>query len=478
MRRNNNLEVNLILITLDQWRGDWGDPWEQIVSLPTIRKIAKKGWTARKCYTASPHCVPARFSWLTGLEPSQMGITRNEDVDLPSDCPSIVRKLKEKGWYTALIGKTHWTSHAKAKDLRDNESLIKKLGFDVVNEVAGPRALRRIECELTDEWKKNNVYEAHLSDLEIRYGKGQHKEAWKVRPSSLPVDLYPDIWIANKAIKQLDLMPLDKPWLLWISFVGPHEPFDTPEPWHGIHKDKHLPKPIEKPKWIKDLPKDNELYKLSEKWKAKLSHSEITNIRKDYADHLKLLDDQFAKIINKLNTREDMKKTAIVITSDHGELLGDAGMLYKGCFLESAIRVPFIYRPPPFFNIKRDSGKCYSRPLQLSGLLKETFLNLDNGGTIANIDSWSKKQKGAIVEFGTERLFIFGDRKIAFNKYGKPDWAVNISKDTDEQVNTIHKHAIRWRISVKWIYMRWWANRENRIRSERKWVWRQLRPNH
>ena len=111
--------ANLLLISFDQWRGDWGDPLAPVVELPALEGLARQGWTAQRCYTSSPHCVPARLSWLTGLEPSQLGVTHNIDTSLPADAPSIVRDLQQQGWHTALVGKTHWTSHDSKRDLRD-----------------------------------------------------------------------------------------------------------------------------------------------------------------------------------------------------------------------------------------------------------------------------------------------------------------------------------------------------------------------
>ena len=124
--------ANLLLVTFDQWRGDWGDPHAPVVQLPALQQLAQQGWTARRCYTSSPQCVPARLSWLTGLAPSQLGVTRNLPVDVPADAPSLVRQLREAGWYTALVGKTHWTSHDGPFDLRDNAGLLEALGFNHV----------------------------------------------------------------------------------------------------------------------------------------------------------------------------------------------------------------------------------------------------------------------------------------------------------------------------------------------------------
>ena len=331
---NKKRKSNLLLVTFDQWRGDWGDPYNEVVPLPTFKNLARNGWTARRCYTSSPHCVPARFSWITGLEPSQLGVTKNKAVDLPRDAPSIVRQIQEEGYYTALVGKTHWTRHDERYDLRNNLSLMKELGFNDVIEIAGPRALRRINCDLTEDWERNGVKEKQENDLRERYADGKSPKAWQVRESILPLDLYPDIWVANKAKDKLKTIPDDKPWMLWVSFVGPHEPFDTPRPWAGKNNSVKLPDAKRKPDWIAELPKRNELRQLSESWNNKLKPKEINECRHDYADHIQLLDKQLELIIEVLKQRKDYKNTAIVVTADHGELLETLKCYTRGVFLK------------------------------------------------------------------------------------------------------------------------------------------------
>ena len=106
---------NLLIVTFDQMRGDWSDPNKGIVKMPALEKLSNKSWNADKCYTNSPQCVPARFSWLTGLEPSQLGITKNENVDLPEDVPSVIRWARDNGWHTELVGKTSLDKSSKGK---------------------------------------------------------------------------------------------------------------------------------------------------------------------------------------------------------------------------------------------------------------------------------------------------------------------------------------------------------------------------
>ena len=91
------------------------------------------------------------MSWLTGQSPVQLGLTINRKYSVRPDASSFVRELHDLiGYQTAVVGKTHWTPHGEEGNLRDNLPLLKNLGFDRAREIVGPRALRHINCELTD----------------------------------------------------------------------------------------------------------------------------------------------------------------------------------------------------------------------------------------------------------------------------------------------------------------------------------------
>ena len=240
-------------------------PGNLIPHLKTLHEISKNSIVAKRCYTSSPQCVPARFSWLTGLSPSQLGITKNEAAEMPKDAPSCIRELQKSGWYTELIGKTHWSNHRKSTDLRKNRELLEYLGFDKTNEIAGPRALQHVKCELTDLWEKHNLMDEYKTDLKRRYKSGNQYQAWEVRPSILPNSLYPDVWVAAKGEKALRNMPQNEPWLLWISFVGPHEPFDTPQDWN-VTSTRELPQTAKLGRWIEGLSDETCLKKSYIRW--------------------------------------------------------------------------------------------------------------------------------------------------------------------------------------------------------------------
>ena len=211
---------------------------------------------------------------------------------------------------------------------------------------------------------------------------------------------------------------------MWISFVGPHEPFDTPKRWNNRVRRNEIPEPSRlRNDWLQRIAKESHLGKTINKWQGKMSLEEIMNIRQDYADNLILLDELLGKIYDKVQARQDSEKTDILITSDHGEMLGDGGMLYKSTFIESSIRVPFIYR--------RANGKKqgkYTQPINCHELLKEVVS--DDG---FSFDKYIEERKTnmAVSEFADEIVVISKNFKITFNLNGSMMWKTRLGKNRD-----------------------------------------------
>lgn len=437
---------NLLLLTFDQFRGDWCDPDAPVIELPNILGLAGNGWSGR-CYATSPQCVPARFSWTTGRYPSQLGVTRHRNVDLPANAPSVIRDLHERGWWTELVGKTHLTAHVKGRDLRDNAQRLDALGFDRVLEIAGPRGLRHVECALTDAWHDAGVLERHREDLERRYASGHRPDAWAVRPTVLPNELYPDIWLSDQAATRIEALPEDRPWIFWVSLVGPHEPFDTPAPWSGRHGDADLPDPAPEPDWISSLPRGASARRASDAW-SQLDERAIRACRRDYADHLRLLDDQVGHLLRALDARPDAHRTAVALTADHGELLGDGGMLYKGTFLEGAVRVPWIYRPAPCD--ANEEAIRTTHPLGITPLLTACLTNHAEGGDFQRLQERSAEENTVFCEYGEEVMAVSGNRKLVLDGRRRPLWATDLEHDPGEQVNLITADGRAWRRDASW----------------------------
>jgi len=418
-------QPNWLLVSFDQWRGDWfQQPWLQI---PHLKRFASKAWQPNSCITASPQCVPARASWLTGLWPSQIGVTRNCDHKLPHDSPSFVRRLQENGWYTSLVGKTHWHPHSRGVDLRDSSLLLKDLGFDECIEVAGPKALCEVSCDLTDDWI---AYQPSLLDLYRLDLRERHNNKLLVKPSILPIHLYPDIWIANKSISQLtQLSKLSQPWFLWVSFPGPHEPWDTPEPWSFIHQENQIPSAAACPGWVYSQPKHSEYYLRQKEWDHELAYHNFTEVRFDYANHMALLDSQFGRLLDALPQSD---QTVISVVSDHGELLGDSNLLYKGCFLEGAVRSLALHH-----------SHCLSPVLPRPAVIGLTnFLHSVCSSLIDCRDLSVDFNHFAFSEFGSELLVTDGNYKLTVDATNNPLWATSLVADPLEQINQLDSNDL------------------------------------
>ena len=98
---------NFILFITDQQRADHvGAYGNRVVATPHLDGLARRGWRAERCYVASPICMPNRASLLTGRMPSVHG-ARHNGIPLSLRARTFVERLRENGYRTALVGKSH-----------------------------------------------------------------------------------------------------------------------------------------------------------------------------------------------------------------------------------------------------------------------------------------------------------------------------------------------------------------------------------
>jgi len=312
--------------------GDW-------VDTPNIDRLAAEGVRFANAYSNSPVCVPARVSLATGQYPHNTDVWHNQRHTLPPESPTWMRAIRDAGYATSVFGKTHL--HPHLGDLREREHLLHAYGLDVVDEISGPRAATRSRTHMTQLWRDEGVYGAYKKDIKDRYDN----KPWVVRPSPLPFELYSDVYVGQRAVKWLNAYGEDRPWFCWVSFGGPHEPWDTPEPFASRYDPADMPPPVEQ------VPDDHERPRglLDEKLEQRpeLSRDEIAALRADYAGNVALIDDQIGQVLKVVKKRHDLDNTVIAFVSDHGEMNGDHGLLYKQNFLNGAVRVPMIVRLAP-----------------------------------------------------------------------------------------------------------------------------------
>jgi arylsulfatase len=333
-----NASPNILFLMTDQQRWDAMGCSGGWVNTPHMDRIASEGIRFTQCVTTSPVCISARTSMATGLYPHHTGVWQNMEHTLPPETPTWMQAIRRAGYRTSLFGKTHL--HPHKGDLRDREHLMHAYGLDDVNEIGGPRASARVLSHMTAAWQDHGLWEAYQQDFDDRFANKPHM----VRPSTLPLSWYADTYVGQQTCQYLTHFDRQAPWFCWVSFGGPHEPWDTPTRYADKYAPDEMPKPAPRPQDCSDRPSGT----IDQRFKdaPRLNSDEVGAMRADYAGNVSLIDDQIGQILSVIEQRGELDRTIIVLTSDHGEHNGDAGLIYKETFLDGAVRVPLLIRTP------------------------------------------------------------------------------------------------------------------------------------
>ena len=424
---------NILFLMTDQQRwdamgcsGDW-------VNTPNLDRIAAKGVRFSNCVTTSPLCVPARVTLATGAYPHNSGVWDHIDYSVPADADNWMGEIRKLGYRTSLFGKTHLHPHGRS-DLRDKENLLHALGLDDVHEIGGPRASATGMSHMTAMWDDKGLLEAYRDDLKNR----SSNKPYVVRPSVLPLEDYYDVYVGQQAKRYLSSYARDEPWFCWVSWGGPHQPFDTPEPYASMYDPESMPQPAMNEN---DLPRPRgQVDRLFEHWPNGLTFEpgEVGAMRADYAGSVSLIDDQIGEILAVIEERGEMDSTVIAFTSDHGEMNGDHGLISKSNFYDGAVRVPLIVRTPG----TEYSGVVNDSPAEMVDL-GPTLVELAGGEleyrqfgkSLTGALDGSRHRDDALSEIAGEFMLMDDEWKIALNREGETYMLFNRKNDPYEEQN-------------------------------------------
>src|SRR5262245_55381719 len=347
-------KLNILLIVTDQQRWDamgWSGGW---VRTPHMDWIARHGLRCTNCITTSPVCIPARISMATGQYPHNTGVWRNIPYALPARAPTWMQVVRNAGYRTSLFGKSHL--HPHRGDLRLREPLVRAYGFDDIDEVSGPRASTKTLSHMTSRWQAKGLWEKYKADFAERF----RTKPYLVRPTVLPLEDYYDVYVAQQAKAYLQMYDRPQPWFCWVGFPGPHEPWDAPEPYASMYNPANMPPPCPAPRGRPGRPVG--LFDHSLANQIQFEPGEVGRLRANYAGNVSLIDDQVGQLLDTVRARGELERTAIVFTSDHGEMNGDCGLTYKSNFMASATRVPLMLSTPKTRS-QWDGGATFTGPV-------------------------------------------------------------------------------------------------------------------
>ncbi len=296
---------NVLLLMSDEHNprviGAYGDP---LVKTPTLDSLAATGVRFTAAYCQNPICVPSRVALVSGRMPSNLNTFGNTANQKYQNITTLADLFVHAGYQAAWFGKTHW-------------------GDPRFPTNGGGAANKKAAKQERDESMSRLPQDSQIS-------------TW-------PVEKNAEHATAGEALAFLEQNKARK-FFLGVSFVKPHFPFTIQQKYYDMYRGKVSP-PRTSPKLIAELPS------LSKEEREKYNHAgatpeEIMRTKAIYYGMVTYVDDEFGRILKKLDELGLREKTIIVYTADHGEMLGDRGIWYKNSFYDGSATIPFIWSFP------------------------------------------------------------------------------------------------------------------------------------
>lgn len=331
----------------DELRADaLGYAGHSVFRTPHIDRLAQAGAIFTRAYCASPLCMPARASMISGLWPHNHHIQDNAG-HLPPDDETYAQLLQRAGYQTAAIGKLHFWPDDPGRSFVEHEPYVHARGFADVHEIPGPASLTKTDSYLSRRWRDLGLLDAYRADFRRRQqaSRAGGAAAWA---SPLPVEEYADSYVGARAVEWLERYDNVAPFLLHVSFGGPHPPFDAPEPYASMYDPATLPDPVPPSTpdaWLPGRVRDRMLA-----GRTSLPSAEASRVARErmasYGGKIALIDEWIGRILHTLDARGFTQQTLVIFLSDHGEMGGDHGRYNKSIFYEGAACIPLILRWP------------------------------------------------------------------------------------------------------------------------------------
>ncbi len=382
---------NFLFIITDQQRADHvGCYGNDIVRTPSIDSLAASGIRFTRNYVANPVCMPNRASIMTGRMPSLHGC-RHNGIALSREHTTFVEVLRDAGYRTALIGKSH---------LQGMTGMPPGMSFEVDDGLSAPSEAYRdafkdqrkgppYELEVLPRWDRPlaDRMQEHFYGFEhveiaddhadraggdyLLWARSQHPDfgslvgpenahpdnrinapqAWRTR---VPEELYSTTYIEQRTIAYLEqCAKAENPFFIQMSFPDPHHPFTPPGKYWDMFNPDDMPVPasfgkgdLPPLKQMVDVMRDGSDLRDNQAPFAVTERETQEIIALTYGS-IAMIDDSIGRVLAALKRLGLDQDTVVVFTADHGDYMGDHGIMLKLLLhYQGLIRIPLIWSEP------------------------------------------------------------------------------------------------------------------------------------
>jgi choline-sulfatase len=324
-------QPNILLVMADQMAPAFLPIYgRETARAPHMGDLAQRGVVFGCAYCASPLCSPSRASFMSGRLPSRTRVYDNA-AEFAADIPTFAHHLRVRGYRTILSGKMHF---------------------------CGPDQLHGFEDRLTTD-----VYPADYG-WTPDWDRPDERPSWYHNMSSVSqagvcvrtnqLDFDDEVaFTSERAIFDIARSNDRRPFLLVASFTHPHDPFAVPQRYWDLYRDEDIvmPAPPVAPAALD--PHSRRLRHVCAMDAEPVTEAQVRAARRAYLGAISYVDDNLGRLLAALRASGLSEDTVVILTSDHGEMLGERGLWYKMSFFEGACRVPLVVAAPGRFAPRR-----------------------------------------------------------------------------------------------------------------------------
>ena len=315
---------NILLIMADQlapqFTGSYGHP---LVQTPHMDALAARGTRFDAAYCNSPLCAPSRFSFMSGQHITNIAAYDNA-CEFPASIPTLAHYLKTMGYQTCLAGKMHFVGPDQL------HGFAERVTTDVYP----------ADYAWTPDWEK------HEERIDKWYHNMDSVREAGIAAATFQLDYDDEVaFFARRKIFDY-ARNKSEPFCLVASFIHPHDPYVARRQWWDLYDAADIDRPKTAFTDVALDPFSGRLRDGIEASQVAVSEAEIRNARHAYYANTSYFDSKIGELVTALKEAGFLDNTIVIVTSDHGDMLGERGLWYKMNFFEHSARVPLIMVGP------------------------------------------------------------------------------------------------------------------------------------
>lgn len=356
--------MNILFIMYDQLRFDYlGCAGHPTLKTPNFDRVAAQGVRFTEAHVQSPICGASRMCFYTGRYASSHGAQWN-GFPLRVGEHTLGDHLRRLGMGCYLIGKTHMVADAEgmARLGLSPDTVIgarqSECGFDAVVRddglwAEGPDGFYDPKRSPYNEYLKSKGYESSNPWADFANAGIDGEEiasGWFTANADKPANIREEDsetpWLTDRCLEFLDTA--EGPWCAHVSYIKPHWPYIVPAPYHAMYGPDDIVPPVRSDAERDDPHPVYGAY-MRNRIATAFSRDEVREkVIPAYMGLIAQCDDQLGRILDRLEETGALADTMIVLTSDHGDYLGDHWLGEKDLFHKQSVKIPMIvYDPRP-----------------------------------------------------------------------------------------------------------------------------------